>query len=164
MIQVVNKVIDELNQLASTSSAYGGLSGVIDMTTPAKFGDPGWVLYDEYPFFMVIPNGEALVSESIGLAGRDVRNLSMQVVLLIRANEYFDKTISDSEVDRLMVDVAARVRQWFARLGKRRLEPVAGVRSLVIPTITYGPQERGEVFAKSAVINLVVQKQYQHQE
>ena len=163
MIEVVNKVIEELNLLSSTSSAYGGLDGLIDVTTSAKFGDPGWVLYDEYPFFIVMPIGEVMVSETIGMAGRDVRNLSIQIVLLLRANEYFDKTITDSEVDRLLVAVSLRVRQWFARMGKRQLEPVAGVRSVNIPTVTYAPQERGEVFAKSAIINMVVQKQYQHQ-
>lgn len=163
MIEVVNKVIEELNTLSSTSSAYGGLAGVIDITGSAKFGDPGWVLYDEYPFFMVIPVGEALTSETVGLAGRDVRNLSIQIVLLIRASEYFDKTVADSEVDRLMVDVSSRIRQWFARMGKRQLAPVSGVRYVVIPSVTYSPQERGEVFAKSATINMVVQKQYQHQ-
>jgi hypothetical protein len=163
MLEVVNKVIEEIDALSSTPYYNGGIAGLIDIASPAKFGDPGWVLFDEYPFFMVIPVGEALVSETVGLAGRDVRNLSIQVILLVRSNEYFDKTIVDSEVDRLMVDITSRVRQWFARLDKRRLEPVEGVRNIVIPTISYSPQERGEVFAKSAVINLVVQKQYQHQ-
>lgn len=163
MLEVVNKVIEELNELSSTPYTEGGLAGVMDITTSAKFGDPGWVLYDEYPFFMVLPVGEALVSETIGLAGRDVRNLSIQIVLMVRAHDYFDKTIVDSETDRLMVDVSSRIRQWFSRLEKRRLEPSVGVRNMVIPTITYTPQERGEVFVKTAVINVVVQKQYPHQ-
>lgn len=163
MIEVVNKVIEELNTMASTSSAYGGLSGIIQMDTPAKFGDPGWVLHDEYPFFMVMPVGEAISSETVGLAGRTVRNLSIQIVLLIRANEYFDKAISDSEVDRLMVEVSLRVRNWFSRMENRTLDSLQGVRAVTIPAVAYGPQERGEVFAKSAVISLVVQKQYQHQ-
>lgn len=163
MLEVANRIIEELNELSSTSSAYGGLSGIIDITGSAKFGDPGWVLYDEYPFFMVIPVGEVLSSETVGLAGRDVRNLTLQIVLLIRANEYFDKTITDSHIDRLMIDIAHRIRQWFTRMGKRKLEPSPGVRYIVIPSISYAPQERGDTFAKSAVITVVVQKQYQHQ-
>jgi len=163
MIEVVNKVIEELNDLSSTSSAYGGLSGIIEITGSAKFGDPGWVLYDEYPFFMVMPLGEVLTSETVGMAGRDVRNLSIQIILLVRASEYFDKEVTDSETDRLMVEVSARIRDWFTRMGKRRLEPLDGIRNVVIPTVSYMPQERGEVFTKSAIINMVVQKQYQHQ-
>lgn len=163
MIEVVNKVIEELNEMCSTSSAYGGLDGIIEITTEAKFGDPGWVVYEEYPFFMVMPLGEVLSSETVGLAGRDVRNLSIQIILLVRASEYFDKTVTDSETDRLMVEVASRIRGWFTKMDKRRLEPLSGVRSVMVPTVSYMPQERGEVFAKSAVINVVVQKQYQHQ-
>lgn len=163
MIEVVNKVIEELNELSSTPSAYGGLDGIIEITGSAKFGDPGWVLYDEYPFFMVMPIGEVLNSETVGLAGREVRNLSIQIILLVRASEYFDKEVTDSETDRLMVEVASRMRSWFTKMGKRRLEPLAGVRNVVIPTVSYMPQERGEVFTKSAIINMVVQKQYQHQ-
>jgi hypothetical protein len=164
MIEVVNKVIEELDILASTASEYGGLSGIIEITTPSKFGDPGWVLFDEYPFFMVIPLGDGIVSETVGLAGRDVRNLNIQVVLLMRANEYFDKTVSDSEIDILLVKVVSQIRAWFTKFSKRKLEPLSGVRYIVIPSVTYVPQERGEVFAKSAVINVIVQKQYQHEE
>ena len=164
MIEVVNKVIEELNTLSETASEYGGLSGIIEITTSAKFGDPGWVLYDEYPFFMVMPLGDGISSETVGLAGRDVRNLSIQVILLMRANEYFDKTVSDSEIDILLVRVVSQIRAWFTRFSKRKLQPLDGVRYVVIPTVTYVAQERGEVFAKSAVINMIVQKQYQHEE
>lgn len=163
MESVVDKILEEIDLLSSTSSAYGGISDIVTVGSDAKWGDPGWVVFDEYPFFIVTPVGEQQQNETVGRAGYDVRDLTIQVSFLIDATDYFDVGVTETEGDRIIVKVGQAVRKWFMQMAKRNLNGMAGIRRVTVPSIDYVPEERGEVFAKSALITLIVQKQYQHE-
>lgn len=163
MEDVTDKVLEEINALSSTSSAYGGISDIVTVGSDAKWGDPGWVVFDEYPFFIVTPVGEQQQTETVGRAGYDVRDLTIQISFMVDATDYFDVGVTETEGDRVIVKVAQAVRKWFMQMSKRNFDSMPGIRKVSIPSIDYVPEERGEVFAKSALITLVVQKQYQHE-
>lgn len=157
---VLDKIVSELESMRTTNAAGGGISDVLAVSS-IKLFDPGIVGYFEYPFIIVEPVREEPVMETVGLAGRDIRDLEIRVSLLIDASEYYDASVSEAPGDRKLVQVASAVRRWFSRKSNRTLDNT--VRRVSVTAIDYLPQERGEVFSKSAIITLIVQKAYQHE-
>jgi hypothetical protein len=166
MEQVLDKIKAEIESMRYTLSEDGGIADIISTNAETKWGDPGWVLFDEYPFIIVEPVRDAPKDETIGRTGFDVRLLTVQVSILVLAADYFDPAVSESPGDRVLVRSAMKTQRWLRRLGNRKLDDLEGVRTVVVSDTNYVPQERGitpEGFVKSALITLVVERKYQHE-
>ena len=161
MEQVVDKVIRELDAFSKTSTADGGMAGIMDIEA-IYFGDPGILPIYNYPAFTVQPIRDAPVSETTGY---EVRNLEVLITLAIDAREFFDKDVEEATGDRKLVQVAFALRRWLRRTANRQLDGEAGqVREVAVSDTNYVAEARDPVIAKSAQLTLTVNKQYQRQE
>lgn len=163
MEEVIDKIISELQTIIETDSEDGGISDIISVVD-VKFDDPGVVLVDEYPYIFVAPVDDSPANETIGRMGWDVRQLSISVVLCVNAADYFDPLSSQASGSREIVRSMSKIARWLRRLGKRQLDGMDGVRNLVVQSISYVPDMRGDAFVRSAVMAITVERQYQHQE
>lgn len=160
MEQVVDKLIQELEELRVTEEFEQEM--VID--TETKFDDPGIVLVEEYPYMYVAPVSEQPKSETMGLAGYDIRLLNIQIGVVIDMATFFDPMVSEVSGTRELIRVSSLIRKRLRRLKKRGLDGLTGVRNLVIQSISYVPDIRNETFVKVAVMNITVERQYPNEE
>lgn len=158
MEDVIDRLIEELDTMRTS----GELTGIINVTTDTKWDDPGIVLVDEYPYFYVAPMDDQLKSSTAGIAGYDVRTLYIDVCLVINQSDYFDPSVEEVPGSRVLVQAMGKVSRRFRRLSKTKLDGL--VRSMVVARIGYAPDVRGEAFVRMAVMRLVAEKQYQHEE
>lgn len=160
MEQTIDALIAELNDLASTSEFIEALDGPI--STDVKFDDPGLVAAFEYPYIYVAPVNDSPVLETSGLSGYDVRELTIQIGIVVNASDYFDPSVSELPASRELVAASGLVRKRLRRLDKRTLG-VAGVRNLRVQQTDYVPDLREDVFVRVAVTTISVERQYQHE-
>lgn len=159
MEQVIDKVITEVNTFIETPDAQGGCSDILDVQA-VYFGDPGIIPVNSYPAFTVEPVRDEPLSETTGY---EVRRMVISVSLLIDAREYFDADVLEASGDRNMVRTMANLRRWLRRTSNRQMDGLDGVREVAVSATDYMVQVRDSVIAKSAVINLVVDRQYSRQ-
>ena len=161
MDTVVDKVVAELDSIL----AEDAFREILQIDSPTKWGDPGLIIVDEYPYFFVDPISDSPTTETAGRAGYDVRQLTMNIALVVNVSDYFDPMVDESSGLKNMVRAMNLVRARFRRLSKSSLDGEAGsVRRVVVGPINYVPDVRNGVFVRLAVISLVVDKQYQHEE
>lgn len=160
MEQVIDKLIQEIDELRQTADFVE----VMDVHTETKFDDPGLVIVDEYPYIYVAPVSESPKSETMGLRGYDVRLLEIQIGIVINAADYFDPAVTESPGSREIVRAANLIREHLRRLSKRNLDSMTGVRNLVVQSMNYVPDVRNDTLVKVAVITIVVERQYQHED
>jgi hypothetical protein len=75
----IDSIIERLDILKETPE----FQEIIQVGTNTWFDDPGMVHIDDFPYFFVQPMNETPSSETMGLAGWDVRNLEINVVLMV---------------------------------------------------------------------------------
>jgi hypothetical protein len=160
MDAVIDKLISELDALRVTPE----FSAIMVINAATKYDDPALVVVNEYPYMFVAPQADQPVSETMGRAGYSVRALSIQVGLVINVADYFDPSVSESPGSRQMVRAVALIQKRLRRMSKRNLDGLSGVRNVVIGATQYVPDVRNDSFVRLAVITLVVEKQYQHEE
>lgn len=159
MEALIDKIVSELNEFATTGSAGGGCAD--DLTIEAVyFGDPGVIPVNSYPCFLVQPTRDIPQSETTGY---EVRDSEVMVTLLIDAREFFDATPLEATGDRAMVQVIEKARQWFRRKSNRSLDGLSGVREVKVTSAEYNVQVRGAVIAKAAQVTLLINQQSAHQ-
>src|SRR6478752_438008 len=117
MIETMDAVIAELQTLIETDD----FQDILPMETEVKFGDPGLVLAQEYPYIYVQPLQDAPKSETIGLAGRDTRVLTLEIGVVIDQSEYFDPDNNEISGLRELLGASSLIRGELRRLGKRNL-------------------------------------------
>lgn len=158
MEQVIDWLIQELDDLRQESEFFEA----IEVYTEPKFDDPGLVTVNEYPYMYVAPVLEEPFSETMGLAGYDVRRLTIQIGVVVNAADYFDPLVNEMPGSRQLVKASGLIRKRLRRLSKRGLDGTA--RNLVVANTNYVPDLRDNVFVRLAVTTLTVEKQYQHEE
>lgn len=158
MEQVIDALITEMNDLTNDTEFVE----IMQVGTEAKFDDPGLVIMHEYPYIYVAPISDAPVLETTGLTGYDVRELTIQIGIVVNAADYFDPTVSELPASRELTAAAGLVRKRLRRLSRRSLD-VPGVRSLEVQQIDYVPDLREDVFVRVAVTTITVERQYQHE-
>jgi hypothetical protein len=157
---VVDKIIQEMEEL-SMSPDFEDIVEIKDV----KWGDPGVVMTDEYPYFYVDPVADVPKSETLGLAGWDRRTLTVSVGLVVNAADYFDPAVSESPGLRQLVQAMGLVRKRLRRLSKSGLDGEAGpVNNVVVGSTNYIPEVRNTTFVRLAVTTLAVDKTYQHED
>jgi hypothetical protein len=158
MEDVMDRLIAELDDMRTS----GELDNIIDVSTDTKWDDPGIVLVTEYPYFYVAPVDDQPKLQTAGLAGYDVRVLTIDVCLVINQSDYFDPSVEEVPGSRVLVQAMSKVSKRLRRLSKTKLDGL--VRGLMVARIGYVPDARGEAFVRMAVMRLVVEMQYQHEE
>lgn len=160
MEQVVDALIAEMEELSATEE----FREVMFVGTETKFDDPGLVTVQEYPYIYVAPISDSPVLETAGLAGYDVRELTIQIGVVVNASDFFDPAVNELPASRELVQASNLIRKRLRRLGKRTLNDLSGVRNLEVQQTDYVPDLREDVFVRVAVTTIVVQRQYQHEE
>jgi len=156
MEAVTDKLVAELTLFKDTPSEDGGCSDIMSIEA-VYFGDPGVIPVNSYPCFTVQPVQDVPVSETTGY---EVRDLRLLITLLIDAREYFNASVEEANGDRKLVEAMGLLRKWLRRTANRRLDGLDGVREVAISSTDYLVQVRDDVVAKSAQINVTVNKQY----
>lgn len=159
MESVIDAIIQELQTFAETTSAEGGCEDILTIEA-FYFGDPGIIPVNSYPCFTVQADRDIPESETTGY---DVRDHYIYVTLLIDSREYWDATAQEATGDRQMVQVMENLRLWLRRAAKRQLDGLGGVRELKIEQADYFISVRDSVVAKSAQLQLLVNRQYARQ-
>jgi len=160
MEQVLDRIIQEMDELRQTEEFLECLT----VDTNVKFDDPLIVSIDEYPYIYVSPVSEDPVSETAGKAGYDIRRLSIQIGIVINVSDYFDPMNNEVPGTRQLVQAMSLIRARLRRLSKRKLDGLSGVRNVVVQATGYMPDMRNSVFVKMAVTNIIVERQYPHEE
>jgi hypothetical protein len=160
----VDSVIDRLRAEMDDLIQSPEFAEVIEVTVPTKYDDPALVVVNEYPYLFVAPQVDQPVSETAGRAGYSVRALNVNIGLVINVADYFDPTVSENPGSKPLVQAVGLIQKRLLRLSKRRLDSMPGVRNVVIGATQYVPDVRNGTFVRMAVITLVVEKQYQHEE
>lgn len=153
--EIVDKITDELSILSELDGEDGGLASIM-IIEAVYFGDPGVIPVNSYPCFLVQPLRDAPNSETTGY---EIRDLQVQITLLINASEFFEASVLEATGDRQLVQVIERVRDWFRRDSKRSLDSLAGIREVKATAAEYNVQVRGGVIAKAAQVTLQVNLQ-----
>lgn len=160
MEEVTDKLISEMDALVATPE----FQAVMEVNASTKFDDPGLVVIDEYPYIFVAPTQDEPVDETIGLAGYDVRRLTLQIGVVVNAADYFDPAVSELPATRELVQASSLIRKRLRRLSKQSLDDLDGVRSVVVQQTNYVPDLRDNVFVRVAVTTVTVDRQYQHED
>lgn len=158
MEQVIDALIAEMDDLSGDDAFVQ----VMDVGTETKFDDPGMVITSEYPYIYVAPVSDTPVLETSGLSGYDVRELTIQIGVVVNAADYFDPSVNELPASRELVAAAGLVRKRLRQISKRTLG-VSGVRRLDVQQIDYVPDLREDVFVRVAVTTITVERQYQHE-
>jgi hypothetical protein len=159
MEAVIDKVVAELTTFKDTPEAEGGCADILDIQA-VYFGDPGVIPADYYPCFTVEPVRDVPTGET---TGAEVRDLEVNISVLIDARDYFDSTVDEADGDRHLVKTMHAVRRWLRRTANRQLDGMPGVREVRVASTEYMGQVRGSVIAKTAQVKLLVNKQYAKQ-
>jgi hypothetical protein len=159
MEEIVDKIVSELTTLSGLDVVDGGFADLVTVEA-VYFGDPGLLPVNSYPCFLVQPIRD---TPDIETTGYEVRNLEIQVTLLIDAREFFDATPLEATGDRMMIKVMERVRNWFRRDSNRSLDGLEGVREVKATAADYNIQVRGGVIAKAAQVTLLINQQRSRQ-
>lgn len=159
MSDVLDRLVEELEDF---SSPYGTLTS-LEIKSVQK-GDPGFVVSDEYPFLMVQAGTIGPKLETIGKgAGYQVLSHQYAISIMVDATDYFDPQASGNDAEGPLEDAAIAMWLWFARVASRKLEPLEGIRDVKVGSVDFLPDERGEVYARRALLMLTVERRYQHQ-
>lgn len=160
MEEVVDRLIQELDELRETAE----FEAVLTITTETKLDDPGLVIVDEYPYMYVAPVTEQPRLETIGLAGYDVILLNINIGVVINMADFFDPSVSEVSGTRELMQASKLIRRRLRRLSKRQLDGLSGVRNLIVQSVNYVPDIRDGTFIKLALLDIVVERQYAHED
>jgi len=160
MEQVIDGIIAQMETLVATDE----FQNILPVEVDVKWDDPGLVLVDEYPYIYVAPVSDTPKLETSGLRGYDVRLLDIQIGVVINAADYFDPTVSESPGSRELVQAANLIRKRLRKQSVRSLDGITGVRNIVVQSTNYVPDLRNDTFVKLAVISIIVERQYPHEE
>lgn len=159
MEQITDKIVAELDLFKVADSADGGCSDIMTIEA-VYFGDPGVIPVNSYPCFTVQPEQDVPVSETTGY---EIRDLRLLITCLIDAREFFNADVLEATGDRQLVQAMGNLRRWLRRTANRRLDGLEGVREVRIDSTDYLVQVRDDVVAKSAQINVTVNRQYRRE-
>lgn len=170
MEQIINALVAEINEFITTNSSGGGIADVITVNGPTRWGDPGIVTIDEYPFFYVEPQRHEPSSSTMSTAGWKVRTAYVQCCFVVNSADYFDPASSDVPATRECVKVGEALWLWLQKFSNIHLgtntgtQNVPKVRNVTIQSVDYVPQVRGTgadgVFTRLAVVTVAVEKQW----
>ena len=162
MSDVLETLVSELEEFVNADSVDGGIADILPMTSVQK-GDPGFLSAEEYPYAMVVAGTITPKSETMGRAGYDVLSHDYQIVLMVDSTEFYRSETSGNDAEGPLEDAAIAMWLWFRRLGNRRLDFEANmVRDVKVGSVDFLPDERGEVYARRALLVLTVERQHQH--
>lgn len=159
MEEVTDKLVAELTLFKDAESVDGGCSDILSIEA-VYFGDPGVIPVNSYPCFTVQPEQDVPVSETTGY---EIRDLRLLITCLIDAREFFDADVNEATGDRQLVQTMGLLRKWLRRTANRRMDGLEGVREVAIASTDYLVQVRDDVIAKSAQINVTVNRQYRRE-
>jgi hypothetical protein len=163
MTDVLDHLVEELQAFADADPSAGGIAGIVDIQSVQK-GDPGWLHADEYPYLMI---QAGTINPKMETLGRRVGYYSLNhdytISIMVDATDYFDPASSGNDAEGPLEDAALALWKWFMRAANRQLEPLERVRQVTVGSVDFLPDERGEVYARRALLVLTVERQYQHQ-
>ena len=152
-----------IDALITQVEAYRIASNPYLSETVTKFGDPGIVMAQEYPYFYVEPVSDNPDIETIGLAGYDCRELVVRIGYVIDVSDYFDDSVEELAGIRQMTQVMSLLGRRLRRKSLRTLNDLGGVRNLVVAQTEYRPQTRADAYVMMGLITLGIYKQYPHE-
>lgn len=161
MDSVLDAVIAQLNTLKDLDYSEGGFLDVIDLVDDVWFDDPRILPDESYPFMFVAPVSTSKASETTGAVER---SLTIVIGLVVDPRSYYDETERvETSASREMIRTAENIRRHFERKSLRvpngLAENTAGIE---VGSTDFGQQLRGDYYARSAQITLVVRKKYPH--
>jgi hypothetical protein len=156
MIETMDAIIGELQTLVDSAPFQDNLP----MDTEVKFGDPGVVMIQEYPYIYVQPISDTPRSETLGRAGSDTRTLEIEIGVVIDQSEYFDPDTNAVSGLRELLEASSLIRGELRRLQKRSLG--GQVRTVIVSSTQYEPQLRGDAYVAVAKTSVGVVKSYPH--
>ena len=167
MEEVVDATIEALedirqNYFVPSESAY--FDDAFHAYTETKFGDPGLVHVQEYPFMFVDPVTDQPDIETVGLAGYDVRTHIVRIGFVVDVSDYFDPSVSELTGLRQVTKVMDILNRQFRRFARRTLGNLEGTRKVTVSTTEYKPTLQDETFVMIGLITLGVERQYNHEE
>lgn len=165
MEQIIDALVAEIDNFRAADSSTGGIYDLIDVNGPTRWGDPGIVTVDEYPFFYVEPQRHEPSIETMSRAGYDVRTNYVQCCFVVNTADYFDPESDDVPATRQCVIVGEALWKWLRRFSKLRLNDPTNVRNVVVQSVDYVPQVRGDgIFTRLVVVSVAVEKLYRHED
>jgi hypothetical protein len=168
MEQVADAIIETLEEIRTgyfVESASAYFDDAYGARTETKFGNPGMVHIQEYPFLFVDPVQDEPDIETIGLAGYDVRMHVLRIGFVIDISDYFDPTTTELAGLRTVTQVMDILNSQFRRFSKKTMSNLTNVRNLTISTTEYKPTLLSEdTFVMYGLITIGVQRQYNHEE
>lgn len=162
MTDLLDKLQDELLQFSMADVEDGGLAGLISVGS-VQVGDPGWLVSDEYPYVMVQAGTINPRAETAGRTGYDILTHDYTLSIMVDATDYFEPASLGNDAEGPLEDAALAMWLWFRRFANRKLDGLRGVRNVTVGSVDFIPDERGEVYARRALLVLTVERQYQHQ-
>lgn len=151
------------NFYVSSASAYFDVAYGVNVET--KFGNPGLVHIQEYPFLFVDPVQDEPNLETIGIAGYDVRTHVLRIGFVVDVSDYFDPTTTELTGLREVTQVMDILNSQFRRFSRRTLGNLSGVRKVIVSTTEYKPTLIAETtFVMYGLITIGVERQYSHEE
>jgi hypothetical protein len=154
---VIDKLVSELTTFKDAISNEGGCADILEIQA-IYFGDPGLIPSILYPCFTVEPSRDDPAGETTGY---EIRDLQLQISVLIDARSYFDATVEEAQGDRQLVQTMHNLKRWLRTVANRHLDDQEGVREVKVPRVEYTGQVRGDVIAKTGSVTVEVNKQYQ---
>ncbi len=149
-------VIGVLQALQATTDFVN----IVQMNASVKYGDPGIVVTDEYPYMFVHPMSMERKTSTMGVTGSDNRLINLRVGICLLAADYFDETVNELPGYRTLVKAATAVQDELLRLSNRTLNQT--VTNLIVPVLELVPEQRGADFTTMAYLTVVVEKKYNH--
>jgi hypothetical protein len=159
----MEEVIDRIISIVEDYRTSGDVEETYLAFTPTKFGDPGVVTTNEYPYFYVAPISDNPDIETIGMAGYDCRELVVQIGFVIDVTDYFDSAVDELAGIRVITQVMFGLGREFRRKSRKTLNDLDGVRNVKVASIEYRPEARADAFVMTGLMTLGVYRRYQHE-
>ena len=152
MEEVINRLIEEIKALSALPRSSDGISDILEVRE-VYFGDPGVIPSSLMPAIIVEPQAETPQSETTGY---DRRTISVDILVMIDARQYFELDSSEALGDRLLVQTAEQISRWFRKSEKRQLDGL--VSDTMVVDTTYDVEPRGNAIVKTSRVSLMISK------
>lgn len=158
MEEVLDAIIAQLNILKDLDYDEGGFRDEIPLEA-VWFDDPRILPAESYPFIYVAPGTSRKTGEDTGSI---TRTLTIQIGLLVDPRQFYDELeVTEISASREMLRTIDSIERHFERKTLRLPNGLAeNTKMLEVGETAYTQQLRGDIYGRSALITLNVDKKY----
>lgn len=158
MEEVLDAIIAQLNIIKDRVYAEGGFRDEIPIEA-VWFDDPRILPAESYPFIYVAPGTSRKTGEQTGFIDR---TLTIQIGLLVDPREFYDaEEVTETTASREMLRTVDAIERHFERKTLRLPDGLAdNTKNVEVGETVYTQQLRGDLYGRSALITLNVDKRY----